>query len=85
MTSRRRRAPLPGYAEARTALAQHLHRHHDGAYGQGTLAERVSQHDDLHFLRTSQGKAVSHQHAMLGDNETMIDVAHRYLREGSNG
>jgi hypothetical protein len=79
------RGRRPNYYAARTALAKHMHRHHQGAYGTGTLAERIEQHDDLHWHCTQRDIPLRHQHAELGDDETMIDVAHRYFREGSNG
>ena len=75
----------PEYYAARRALAQHMHRHHEQGWCDGTLAARISQHDDLHFLLKQRGKEATHTHAELAEGETLLAVAHRYLREGSDG
>lgn len=75
----------PSYAEARRALSRHLYRHHATEVAHGTLAERLSYHDDLHWVFQQRGLSLGHQHGELLEKETTEDVAHRYLREGEEG
>lgn len=78
-------ARRPDYHEARRALSRHMHRHHAGGYAVGTLAERLAQHDDLHWHLAEHGVVVGHAHAPLDDDETLLHAAHRYLEEGDRG
>lgn len=75
----------PSYADARRAINQHLHRHHHGETGGGTLSERLSRHDDLHFLFDGRGVALTHSHAPFDEEETSEALALRYLAEGNRG
>lgn len=79
----RDRESYPEYYAARRAISQHLWHHHQHARGAGTLAERIDLHDELHWARREEG--VGHSHEPLGDEETAMDVAHRYFREGQRG
>jgi hypothetical protein len=79
-----RRKQPPGYAAARTALAQHLHRHHGGITGRGMLAQRLDMHEELHRVERVGG-AETHSHDYCGDGETDIQIAMRVLREGDDG
>lgn len=78
-------ARRPDYHEARRALAQHMHRHHHGGYVVGTLLERIAQHDELHWQLAQRAIDPGHRHAVLGDEETVMQAAHRYLKEGDDG
>ena len=70
------------YRSARKSLARHLWFHHSNATGEGRLEQRISDHDELHFLAKQHGIELGHRHERLGGDETLLDVAHRYWREG---
>jgi hypothetical protein len=72
----------PEYFEARSAINQHLHRHHAGALGQGMLEERLTQHEELHILAKRLGIAASHTHEVCADGEDDVALAFRLLEEG---
>lgn len=71
------------YKEARQALSQHLHRHHNQAWATGTLAERIETHDELHTVGKRLGRPANHSHKPWKDDETLEQIAVRYLREGT--
>lgn len=73
------------YFEARRALNQHLHRHHEGAMCSGTLEERFIQHDELHIVARRLGIQLSHSHSEYPENETDKAAALRLLKEGEDG
>lgn len=77
--------PSATYAAARRALAQHLFRHHDRSWARGTLSQRLDQHDTAHWEAAARGAPLAHRHAPLGEQETLEQVAHRYLTEGTHG
>ena len=76
------RADNSPYYKARRALARHMHRHHAGATGSGTLQERLTAHDDLHWQCAQRGTPPVHTHSEGDDSETLEQLAHRYLKEG---
>lgn len=75
----------PEYFEARKALNQHLHRHHAGALGSGTLEERFIQHDELHIVARRLGIPLGHEHSEYPENETDKAAALRLFKEGEDG
>jgi hypothetical protein len=75
----------PEYFEARRALNQHLHRHHEGAAGSGMLGERFELHDELHILAKRLGRELSHSHSEYPEGETDLAAALRLLKEGEDG
>lgn len=70
------------YKAARRALSQHLHLHHHGATGSGRLENRLEEHATIHFLLDQRGLSAGHKHEMLGEGETLQEMAHRVLAEG---
>lgn len=72
-----RRKQPPDYAAARRALSQHVHRHHNGATGLGTLSNRLDQHETMHL----SGRDLGHHHEPCGEGETDIQLAFRLLKE----
>lgn len=75
----------PEYFEARRALNRHLHRHHNGALGEGKLVDRFVQHDELHIKCLQLGIPMSHTHSEYPEGETDLEAAERLLREGEDG
>jgi hypothetical protein len=70
----------------RTALNQHIYRHHGRKMIGGSLQERLAKHDDFHFDATLEGKDLGHTHApwdAAGPMEEYKDIAKRYLAEGT--
>lgn len=73
------------YYEARRALNQHLHRHHAGAVGAGTLEDRFEQHDEIHIVAKRLGVPLSHSHSDYPEHETDLAAALRLFKEGEDG
>lgn len=71
-----------GVTPERQALNRHVHRHHSGAALHGTLEERFSQHDDLHWEAARQGRPLGHSHVPYQDGESDLHMAQRLLAEG---
>lgn len=78
MTTERRKGVTP----ERQALNRHVHRHHDGATLRGTLQERFTQHDDLHYAARRKGVDLGHIHEPYQDGESDLQMAQRLLAEG---
>lgn len=73
----------PEYFEARRAINQHLFRHHNGALGEGMLAQRLDMHEKLHDFCRERGIEAGHDHSeMWLEGEKDTDVARRMLAEG---
>lgn len=72
----------PEYYEARRALARHFYRHHGRTRGLGTLADRLDIHEELHAVAERQGYTYGHDHEVLREGETDIELALRVLEEG---
>lgn len=69
----------------RTALNRHLHHHHGGPRVSGDLAERMEQHDELHWQARKQGVELGHEHLPYQDGESDNEMACRLLTEGNTG
>jgi len=72
----------PSY-EGKRAINQHLHHHHDGVLGQGTVEERLVMHDDLHFDAGKAGTPLGHAHEGYQEGESINDIARRMLADGT--
>ena len=72
-------------APGKTALNQHLHRHHGGPKVRGNLQERLAMHDELHWWARKQGADLKHTHLPYQDGESDNEMAARYLAEGEAG
>lgn len=74
-----------GVTPERRALNQHLHRHHAGSTVRGTLVERFTAHDELHWQARESGTDLRHTHQPYQDGETDLQMAQRLLAEGEAG
>lgn len=78
MPGNRRRGVTP----ERQALNRHLHRHHGGATARGTLTEKFTAHDDLHWQARRQGVDLGHTHEPWQEGESDLQMAQRFLADG---
>lgn len=72
----------PAYNEAKHNINTHLWRHHERHSLSGTLEQRISGHDELHFASKREGVDLGHEHVPLGEGETLFEYAHRCFSEG---
>lgn len=77
-----RRKQPPEYFAARTALARHMFHHHAQATGEGTLTNRLDQHEEIHVVAMRLRVDLGHVHQPCDEGETDIELAFRMLEEG---
>lgn len=71
-----------GVTPEKQALNRHLYRHHQAATARGTLVERFTRHDELHWKAREAGVDLGHTHKPYQDGETDLQMAQRLLAEG---
>jgi len=78
MATERRKGVTP----ERQALNRHLHRHHDGATARGSLEDKFTAHDDLHWQAQRAGVDLGHRHTPWQEGESDLQMAQRFLADG---